>query len=102
VGGLLSGGADGAGRGQPGAGISHTRALQLSQELDRGKTHLQHTVRALDWFFNKPIFKTSDFMKTAGIPQPTANRIVQEVRDAGLLIEMHPASGRPCWLSVNC
>lgn len=57
-------------------------------------THSQHAVRALDWFFNKPIFKTSDFVRTAGIPRPTANRIVREVRDAGLLIEVRPASGR--------
>lgn len=58
------------------------------------RTRSQYAVRALDWFFNRPIFKTSDFVASSGIPKPTANRIVREVRDAGLLRELRPGSGR--------
>jgi Fic family protein len=58
------------------------------------QTHSQYAVRALDWFFHRPIFKTSDFMTSADIPRPTANRIVRIVRDAGLLLELRPSSGR--------
>lgn len=57
-------------------------------------THSQYGVRALDWFFNRPIFRTSDFVATAGIPRPTANRILRVVRDEMLLREIRPASGR--------
>ena len=57
-------------------------------------TRSQYAVRALDWFFTKPIFKTPDFVKTSGIPKPTANRIVREVKEAGLLVELRPGSGR--------
>lgn len=57
-------------------------------------THSQYAVRALDWFFTKPIFKTPDFVETSGIPKPTANRIVREVKEAGVLIEVRPGSGR--------
>lgn len=59
-----------------------------------GVTHSQYAVRALDWFFLRPIFKTSDFVKTANIPKPTANRILRVIRKEGLLIELIPSSGR--------
>ncbi|MBM4326977.1 MAG: Fic family protein [Deltaproteobacteria bacterium] len=57
-------------------------------------THSQHAIRALDWFFSRPVFKVSDFVTTATIPKPTANRIVRLARDGGLLRELRAASGR--------
>jgi Fic family protein len=57
-------------------------------------TRSQYAVRALDWFFAQPIFRTSDFVASAGIPKPTANRIVRELRETGMLLELKPASGR--------
>src|SRR3546814_18017232 len=57
-------------------------------------TRSQYGVRALDWMFSRPIFRTSDFVAAADIPRPTANRILRLVRDEGLLRELHPASGR--------
>lgn len=57
-------------------------------------TRSQYGVRALDWMFARPIFKTSDFVETADIPRPTANRILRLLRDEGLLTELQPASGR--------
>lgn len=57
-------------------------------------TRSQYAVRALDWMFGRPIFKTSDFFESVGIPQPTAKRIVREARDNGLLRELRPAGGR--------
>jgi Fic family protein len=57
-------------------------------------TRSQYGVRALDWMFARPIFKTSDFVETADIPRPTANRILRLVRDNGLLTDLQAASGR--------
>lgn len=57
-------------------------------------THSQYAIRALDWFFNRPIFKTPDFVATAGIPKPTANRIVRLAKENNLLREILPGSGR--------
>jgi Fic family protein len=57
-------------------------------------TRSQYAVRALDWMFARPIFKTSDFIESVDIPRPTANRILREVRDQGLLREIRPESGR--------
>ena len=58
------------------------------------ETRSQYAVRALDWMFGRPIFKTSDFTAAADIPAPTAMRILRVVRDRGLLREIRPASGR--------
>ena len=57
-------------------------------------TKSQYAVRGLDWMFQRPIFKTSDFAETAGIPPQTANRILRQLRDAGLLREIRARSGR--------
>ncbi len=57
-------------------------------------TRSQFAVRALDWMFARPIFRSSDFVASAGIPAPTANRILRVVRADGLLKEMRSASGR--------
>jgi len=57
-------------------------------------TRSQHAIRALDWFFSRPVFKTSDFVRSAQIPKPTANRIVRLARDDGLLRELRAGSGR--------
>nr|MDD4051957.1 Fic family protein [candidate division Zixibacteria bacterium] len=57
-------------------------------------THSQHAVRALDWFFSRPIFNTPDFTVSSGIHRATANRIVRIARDHGLLRELRGGSGR--------
>lgn len=67
---------------------------QVKKDWIADKTHSQYAVRALDWFFSRPIFKTSDFVASADIPKPTASRIVRVVRDEGLLREVRPGSGR--------
>lgn len=51
-------------------------------------------VRALDWFFSRPIFKSSDFVESANIPKPTAKRILAAVRRGNLLTEFRPGGGR--------
>lgn len=57
-------------------------------------TRSQYGVRALDWMFSRPIFKTSDFVESVDIPAPTAKRILRVVRDNNLLTELQPSSGR--------
>ena len=57
-------------------------------------TRSQYAVRALDWMFVRPTFRTSDFIASSGIPPATANRIVRIVREHGLLREVRAASGR--------
>jgi Fic family protein len=82
------------------ADTNQKRALAIVALYDARKpwivevTHSQHAVRALDWFFGHPIFKTTDFIASSGIPRPTALRILKFTKDAGLFKELRPASGR--------
>lgn len=57
-------------------------------------TRSQYAIHALDWIFERPIFRSSDFVASAGIPEPTAKRIVPALREAGILRLLVEASGR--------
>lgn len=57
-------------------------------------TRSQYSIHALDWIFERPIFKSSDFVASAGIPEPTAKRILPALREAGVLRVLMEASGR--------
>jgi Fic family protein len=58
------------------------------------QTRSQYAILALDWLFERPIFKSSDFVASAGIPAPTARRILAVLREARILRPMVEASGR--------
>jgi len=79
------------------------RILSLYQEKKdwiAEHTSSQYAVKALDWFFRRPVFRASDLAKTSGIPGGTANRILRIVREAGMLTEIRAASGRrPAFLA---
>lgn len=57
-------------------------------------TRSQYAVRALDWIFERPIFKSSDFVAAAGIPRHTARRLLDALRAGGVLKAIVPGSGR--------
>ena len=57
-------------------------------------TRSQHAVRALDWIFQQPIFRSSDFVNTAGIPRATARRLLAILRNGGILQVLILGSGR--------
>ena len=58
------------------------------------ETHSQYAVRALDWISGKPIFRSSDFVRSSGIPSATASRILRVLRDGDLLAVVRDARGR--------
>ncbi|NWH05316.1 Fic family protein [Desulfobacter latus] len=57
-------------------------------------THSQYSIHALDWIFERPIFKSTDFVRSAGIPQATAKRILTVLKEQNVLKEMQTAGGR--------
>jgi Fic family protein len=80
---------------------ANTTKAQATQPLHQEKrdwvveiTHSQYAVRALDWIFQRPLFKTPDFIESAQIPAPTARTIIRAFRDHGMLRELVPAAGR--------
>ena len=77
--------------------------LTLYNELKEwvvDRTHSQYSVRALDWIFEKPIFRSSDFVGNSGIPTPTASRILRVLRDSDMLTVLSEGRGsRPALLA---
>ena len=79
---------------------SQTRAEAIFDLYERRKrwiveaTHSEYAVQALDWFFANPVFQTTDFVSTIGIPRRTALRLLGIVREKGLLMEWIPGGGR--------
>lgn len=62
-------------------------------------TRSQHAIRVLDWIFKCPIFKSTDFRDAAGVPQPSAQRILRALRDGGILqVIVYPGGRRPAVL----
>jgi Fic family protein len=61
-------------------------------------THSQYTVHLLDAVFSKPIFRTSDLtsqlFQESGIHEKTSLGLLRQLRQAKVLMELQPGSGR--------
>ena len=61
-------------------------------------THSQYSVHLLDALFSKPIFQSSDLMKQLNqrfnIHEKTTPGLLKQLREADILQELRPASGR--------
>ena len=71
--------------------------LALYEEMKRRvpeMTRSQYAIRALDWIFERPIFKSSDFVESAGIPAPTARRFLGVLQTGAVLRVLAAGSGR--------
>jgi Fic family protein len=71
--------------------------LALYERMKREVTELtrsQYAIHALDWIFERPIFKSSDFVASSGIPVLTAKRILFALRKVGILRVLMQARGR--------
>lgn len=83
---------------QASANLARARSiLALYDELKDwviDETRSQYSVRALDWIFAKPIFRSSDFVWNSGIPRPTASRLLRMLRDGKVLDVLREAQGR--------
>ena len=57
-------------------------------------THSQFALQALDSIFDRPIFRSSDFIERSEIPKQTAQVILRQLRNAGILKVVREQSGR--------
>ena len=79
---------------------NESKARKILSLYDRVKenvvewTHSQHSIRAVDFLFQTPIFSAPDFTEHSEIPRPTANRILGELRQKQLLITLREGRGR--------
>jgi Fic family protein len=71
--------------------------LALYEEMKRRlpeMTRSQYAIRALDWIFEHPIFRSSDFVDSAGIPAPTARRFLGVLQTGAVLRVLAAGRGR--------
>ncbi|MCC7184592.1 MAG: Fic family protein [Acidobacteria bacterium] len=78
--------------------LSRTRAiLGLHEDMKRRlpeMTRSQHAMKALDWVFWRPTFRTADFVAQSGIPAATAKRFLKLLKEAGVLKTVIEGGGR--------
>lgn len=56
-------------------------------------THSQHAGRAVEFLFSHPIFSTTIFAERAGIPRPSALRVLRLLREDGVVSTVIEGSG---------
>jgi Fic family protein len=82
------------------AAENERRARAILALYDRVKiqvadlVHSQHSMRAVDFIFQTPIFSAPAFVHRSGMPKPTANRILSLLRENGLLLTIQHGRGR--------
>lgn len=87
---------------QAGQNIGRVEAIKaLYDEMKvaiQETTRSQYSVHLLDAIFSKPIFRTTDLAQQLvadfGIHDKTAPALLRQLRDAGILRELQPGSGR--------
>lgn len=57
-------------------------------------SHSALAVQALDWMYGRPVFKSTDFVASAGLPAATAKRLLRIFRDNGLFTVLVEGRGR--------
>jgi DNA-binding transcriptional ArsR family regulator len=58
------------------------------------KMRSQYAINAIDFIFRNPIFPSTLFTKNSDIPKPTATRLLNVMREAGLLSTITEGKGR--------
>jgi Uncharacterized conserved protein len=82
------------------AEANHQKAVAILRLYESMKpqvsalTRSQYAIHALDWMFERPIFKSSDFVGSSGIPDATAKRIIGVLRKEGVLKPLSEGRGR--------
>ena len=85
--------------GQNSARVAAIQALYEDMKVAiQAATHSQYTVNVLDAIFSKPIFRSSDLaqqlFKEFGIHEKTTPGLLRQMKNAGILRELRPGSGR--------
>jgi Fic family protein len=67
---------------------------EAMKEKIRDITHSQYSIQILDAIFERPIFQTSDFVRSTKIPKQTAMPLLRQLRDENILTVLRKSSGR--------
>ena len=77
--------------------LAKTRSiLNLYEEMKPrvvAATRSQYAIHALDSIFETPILSSAGFAERAGVPKPTAHRLLRKLQQRDILTEIRPSSG---------
>jgi len=79
---------------------NHQKAVDILGLYERLKpqvmeqTRSQYGIKALDWVFQRPIFKTTDYIVESQIPEDTARRLLKVLEKLGIVQILAKGSGR--------
>lgn len=82
------------------AGDNTRKAQQLLALYERMKedvpriTRSQYAIRAIDALFDRPVFRSTEFMRRTGIPRFSALRILSQLKQSGIVAELRAGGGR--------
>ena len=76
------------------AGSRDSRALRPDEGASDGAHPISTRLEVLDVLFDRPIFRSTDFLKRSGIPEQSASRFLGILRKANILQALRQASGR--------
>jgi Fic family protein len=81
-----------------------TRAIlelydRMKRQVPRA-IHSQYVVQAIDTLFDRPIFRSTDFVRRSAIPRDSALRILRELRKSGIVTDLRPGRGRTASIMV--
>ena len=71
--------------------------LELHQNLKRRvaeMTRSQYAIHALHWIFKRPVFRSPDCIRAAGIPEATARRVLSVLSREGVVRRLAAGRGR--------
>ncbi|WP_461834517.1 Fic family protein [Desulfothermus sp.] len=57
-------------------------------------TRSKYAIKAIDTLFDRPLFKSTDFIRHSGIPKDSAFRILSELKKAGIIRALRESKGR--------
>ena len=79
--------------------ITSAKAKAILALYDQMKKRLpdivptQFTIQTIDAIFDRPIFKTTDFIERSNIPKQSAMRILKALQDHGTLVPIREGRG---------
>ena len=74
--------------------IAIHKLYDIKKERIVNLTHSQYSTKALDYLFRIPIFTSSQFYEFSGVPTKTAPRILNALKDGGVLKIIDKGKGR--------
>lgn len=83
--------------------IKTKKILDLYEKMKReipDIVHSQYAIQAIDALFNRPIFRSNDFVAHSKVPRDSALRILKDLKKKEIIRDIRPSRGRQAALII--